>query len=216
MGSDHQFFNSEPLTKKTVDLTCLNQSVKRLKNISRYKMSRFVTRGFVINVHKDPEDLNHVKSILTKYLTLQNMDFLKSKTGSSVKHSGYIFFDQHTNIEIAVNKHRQSIKKKEKKQQVKFQIARKYLRDSLTPKQIAKDLKISIGLVKNTIWGIRYNKSSISDTLKNQKVPSGYSSLQTLQKDYQNVQASLFLQKALVGAVQNVQILQPWAWEYKP
>ena len=113
MRSDFEFFNSDPLIIYAIDLRSVESSVKNIKYIYCYKLPRFMANDFVINIHREEDDFVHVESILTYYLARTNMEFLTSKTGSKVNHSGYIFFDQHTNIEIGVNKYMESISKKD-------------------------------------------------------------------------------------------------------
>ena len=164
-SSDLEFFNSDLILKKPIDLQFLNSTLKRRKQISKYKLPRFEKLGFIINIHKNEDAFNHVNSIMTRYIKKKNIQLLNSKTGMSYNEKGYIYFDQYALIGIKVRKFLKKVNARKRKYDDKQKIALLYLWEGKTANEIAKQTRTGIKTVKDVLWKIRYNKSSISDTI---------------------------------------------------
>ena len=167
--SNGQFLNSEPILKKAIKLDFLTNPRRKVKKINSYRLSKFKNRDFIINIHKRKEDFEYVQELLTNYKKHKNIKFLCERTGMNYNEYGYIHFDQLSLIEIRVNKYFNKVLKKEKEHKLRYDIAKYYLWEELSPKDISVKTGLGIIKVKNIIWSLKYNKSSLSDTILTKK-----------------------------------------------
>ena len=126
-SSDIQYYHSTPIIKRSIDMKCLETSIKKVKNINSYKIPKLYSKGFIINIHKKPDDYNQIDGFITKYLRMKNISFLNSKTGMTYNELGYIQFDLFSLIGIKVRKYLNKIKKDKTKYENQYRISKLYL-----------------------------------------------------------------------------------------